>query len=55
MPHRGDGVLRAPDVAALYARLTDREIGIAERRGSLTPEAASDLRSAADPALARPD
>ena len=36
-----------PDVAALYARLADREIGIAERRGALTPEAAADLRSAA--------
>ena len=53
--HLAELEARAPDVAALYARLADREIGIAERRGSLTPEAASDLRSAADPALARPD
>jgi predicted short-subunit dehydrogenase-like oxidoreductase (DUF2520 family) len=45
----------APDVAALYARLADREIAIAERRGSLTPEAAEELRLAAHPALATPD
>jgi len=53
--HLAELEARAPDVAALYARLAEREFGIAERRGSLTPEAASDLRSAADPALARPD
>ena len=53
--HLAELEARAPDVAALYARLAEREIGIAERRGTLTPEAASALRSAADPALARPD
>jgi predicted short-subunit dehydrogenase-like oxidoreductase (DUF2520 family) len=45
----------APGVAALYAHLADREIAIAERRGSLTPEAADDLRLAVHPALATPD
>jgi predicted short-subunit dehydrogenase-like oxidoreductase (DUF2520 family) len=53
--HLAELEARAPDVAALYSRLADREIAIAERRGALTPEAAADLRSAADPALARPD
>jgi predicted short-subunit dehydrogenase-like oxidoreductase (DUF2520 family) len=53
--HLAELEARAPDVADLYARLAEREIAIAERRGSLTPEAAADLRSAVRPALATPD
>jgi predicted short-subunit dehydrogenase-like oxidoreductase (DUF2520 family) len=45
----------APAVAPLYEALAQREIAIAERRGSLTPEAAADLLAATDPALATPD
>jgi predicted short-subunit dehydrogenase-like oxidoreductase (DUF2520 family) len=53
--HLAELEAHAPDVAALYATLAAREIAIAERRGSLTPEAAADLRAAADRGLATPD
>ncbi len=46
---------RAPDVAALYARLAEREIAIAQRRRTLTPEAAAGLLAVTHPALATPD
>ncbi len=45
----------APAVADLYRALAEREIGIAERRGALTPEAARELRLALVPTLATPD
>jgi predicted short-subunit dehydrogenase-like oxidoreductase (DUF2520 family) len=44
--HLAELETRAPDAAPIYAALAAREIAIAERRGSLSPEAAADLRSA---------
>jgi predicted short-subunit dehydrogenase-like oxidoreductase (DUF2520 family) len=46
---------RAPGVAAIYAALAEREIGIAERRGAITADVAAELRSAACPPVATPD
>jgi predicted short-subunit dehydrogenase-like oxidoreductase (DUF2520 family) len=46
---------RTPDVAALYRVLARREIAIAERRGALTPNAASELVSALSSRIATPD
>jgi predicted short-subunit dehydrogenase-like oxidoreductase (DUF2520 family) len=53
--HLAEIEARAPSVATLYAALAEREITIAERRGALTPEAAAELRVAADRPLATPD
>jgi predicted short-subunit dehydrogenase-like oxidoreductase (DUF2520 family) len=53
--HVAELAARAPDVARIYAALAEREIEIAERRGSVTPEVAAELRSAARPPVATPD
>jgi len=42
----------APSVAVLYGALAEREIAIAEDRGALTPEAASELRETLSATLA---
>ena len=44
----------APAATAIYQALAEREIAIAERRGSLTPQAANGLRNALSEPLARP-
>ncbi len=53
--HRAELEARAPGVLAIYAALAEREIAIAQRRGALTPEAASDLLSMVHPAVASAD
>jgi predicted short-subunit dehydrogenase-like oxidoreductase (DUF2520 family) len=53
--HREAIVRLAPDVAAVYGALAEREIRIAERRGALTPQAARELVEAVGLALATPD
>jgi predicted short-subunit dehydrogenase-like oxidoreductase (DUF2520 family) len=45
---------RAPDVAELYRVLAGREIALAEARGTLTPEAAAELRATLVRAVATP-
>jgi predicted short-subunit dehydrogenase-like oxidoreductase (DUF2520 family) len=44
----------APDAIDVYRALAEREIAIAERRGALTPEAASELREGLAGPLATP-
>jgi len=45
----------APAVGGLYRELAEREIGIARRRGALTPEAAAELLATLVPTLATKD